>query len=265
MREKSPINYNVVVFYGIQKESIQWQELYEFALNFIESHNQKPSRMTLTGEQVKPSSKTKSFKHYNKIITALEFNGIDGFWIGAGYPENPGGDQDDCFIGFYVDCHYGKELFLYFRNELLGYDADLLKKIAVNLSCNTESQFGAAFQINQRLKDPSRYVSAILSDGDNQEMEENILNWDRAYNDKESYKTGDLRDLYPLNFISETHLQRDVFGQSLRQWIESDLVRGTLEPLNGALWTWEIPQENISDLRLQLKDTDILVCFRPYE
>lgn len=267
--KKKEIIYNVVVFYDVSSESLSWKSLYDFALKFMEKYQQKPSRMTLSGTQIKPSSKTKSFRHYNKVIQNLSFREISLFWIGAGYSENPGGDQHDCFIGFSADCHYGKEIFLYFRDEIIPYESSLMKSLAFIINKNSNSLYGTAFQLDQKEKGPMTYLAAILNPDDSHEMESSILNWDHAYNDPYSdcgtYKTGDFRDLYPLNFIGEAHLKRDVFGQTLREWIEADLARGTLEPLNETLWTWEIPQENISDLRQQLKPTDLLVCFRPYE
>jgi len=269
MTQKKETLYNVVVFYDVALEKIRWEFLYNFALNFIERQGLKPTRMALDGNKVKLSGKTKSFRHYNKIIRDLSFERVDHFWIGAGYSENPGGDQDDCDIGFSADCHYGKEVFIYFRNDVLEYNTSMLKELSGPLAKASGSLYGAAFQIDQIKKDAFGYISAILSADDCQEMENNILNWDHAYNDPYgdcgTYKTGDFRDLYPLNFIGEAHLKRDVFGQTLRQWIETDSARGTLEPLNETLWTWEIPQENISALRQQLKPTDLLICFRPYE
>jgi hypothetical protein len=265
IKNKTEDFYTGIAFYDFQEQHIQWESLYNWLLGFILKHKQKPTRMILTAPFIKPSSKTKSFNHYNKLIRSMNYKDIYSFWIGAGYPDNPGGDQTDCSIGFDIDWRHKKCLTLYFKNNISQYNYKTTKDILQYF----KPSYGIAFQMNNKEKNAYIYILSMLNPDDSEDIENDITNWKHAYNDPYgdcgTYKTGDFRNLYPLNFIGEAHLNRDVHGQTLRAWIESNPTRGTLEPLNEKLWTWEIPEDQIPVLREQLRDTDLLICFRDYE
>ena len=255
--------YSSIIFYDYTPQDVQLENLYKFALDFFEQYNQKPIRMGLHGEGVKESSKTKTFKHYHKVIQQLNFQSITDVWMGGQYPEEHDYDQNDCYIGVNLGFKNLKTLCFYFDKSVVPYDTNLFKTLAQTLEEFSQAKYGFVRQIPKH-EFPYDYAPAILNGDEPEEEKNSLLSWDRAYNDCESYKTGDLRDIYALNFIGEAHLTRTVFGQSLKQWIQSDPLHGTLNPLTKTLWVWEVDPENIPLLRQALKPTNLLVCFRPY-
>ena len=87
-----------------------------------------------------------------------------------------------------------------------------------------------------------------------------ITKWFHTYGKEKRYKLGDLRDVYPINFLSSPHLERDVYGQSLKNWILSSSDHGELKQLDETLWSWHIEEEKISSVREDLRNTGILLC-----
>jgi len=82
--------------------------------------------------------------------------------------------------------------------------------------------------------------------------------WDTAQI-METYKTGDLRDIYKLNFLSRKHLIRDAspadqhgFGTplTLEAWINSSPAHGELKQLREGFWSWYVPDEQIELVRV---------------
>jgi hypothetical protein len=59
---------------------------------------------------------------------------------------------------------------------------------------------------------------------------------------------GALRDVFPLNLLTEVHRQRVIDGAPLFNWIKQDGSRGRLEIVTPTLWAWHVPEENCVDL-----------------
>jgi hypothetical protein len=91
--------------------------------------------------------------------------------------------------------------------------------------------------------------------------EDKIACWNHQYYMPDGrYRTGHLRDIYPLNILSSIHLQEKILNQSLENWIKSSPLHGDLKPLTDKLWSWWVPQENIASITQALKDTGLIIC-----
>lgn len=69
-----------------------------------------------------------------------------------------------------------------------------------------------------------------------------------------------LRDVFPLNYLVDTHLASQVRNGSLGEWIRQDQARGTLRQLADGLWCWDVPEKNIPSVRGELEPTGLLVA-----
>jgi hypothetical protein len=54
-----------------------------------------------------------------------------------------------------------------------------------------------------------------------------------------------LRQVYRLQFLSEGHLQLNIGGTSLREWIDASAEHGLLSPLVDGIWAWSIDDESV--------------------
>jgi hypothetical protein len=86
-----------------------------------------------------------------------------------------------------------------------------------------------------------------------------IVTWSR--NKNELPKKGYLREIYPINFINENHLNHEVFPKTtLKDWIKAADHRGTLEKATDELWLWAVPDEDLEFVTKELAMSDILLC-----
>ena len=72
----------------------------------------------------------------------------------------------------------------------------------------------------------------------------------------------EFRDIYPLNFLSGGHLERNVGNMSLKEWIHCDVSRGRLTHLDNAFWVWEIDASQVCRVRNELIAEDLLIACR---
>lgn len=76
---------------------------------------------------------------------------------------------------------------------------------------------------------------------------------------KKAYLQGRLHDIYPLVILNPAQAAYDLGGITLRDWIAKG-ERGSLEPFQGDLLIWRVPEAAIESLRAALLPTGIL-CF----
>lgn len=69
-----------------------------------------------------------------------------------------------------------------------------------------------------------------------------------------------LRDIFPLNYLVDTHLALQVGNQTLGEWIQEDPSHGVLTRLAEGLWCWSVPEKTIPKIRASLAPCGFLVA-----
>lgn len=69
---------------------------------------------------------------------------------------------------------------------------------------------------------------------------------------------GVLRDVFPLNVLTQPQLDRKLGAKTLLDWIRSDRRRGTIDPLDDQRWLWEVDPGERRTVRRPLWDAGIL-------
>lgn len=69
-----------------------------------------------------------------------------------------------------------------------------------------------------------------------------------------------LRDVFPLNYLVDSHLALIVGSSSLGEWIGHDPSRGTLGQLADGLWCWAVDETAIPAVRRSLEPRGLLVA-----
>jgi hypothetical protein len=81
-----------------------------------------------------------------------------------------------------------------------------------------------------------------------------ISTWGYSGMPERVYEAGLLRDVYPLNALSPSHLAKSVAGMPLRSWIEeANGKRGTLKSTTRDRWIWDLRGRELETLRAQLR------------
>lgn len=81
---------------------------------------------------------------------------------------------------------------------------------------------------------------------------------------EEVYKSGLLRNVYEINFLSEPHLRRQVDGSTLREWITNDPSRGTLNAMSEGIVMWKVQDSFLSTVRHDLRDAGCIFDWRKF-
>ncbi|HWL07899.1 MAG TPA: hypothetical protein VNQ76_05825 [Planctomicrobium sp.] len=78
------------------------------------------------------------------------------------------------------------------------------------------------------------------------------------------YTNGIIRDVYPINYLSEFHLKTQIDEQTLHSWISSESSRGTLEAVNKRIFSWKVSPPKIPQVRERLWASGIIFNWRSY-
>jgi hypothetical protein len=93
------------------------------------------------------------------------------------------------------------------------------------------------------------------------DIRKRISSWHWHDNKQKICEQGFLREIYPLNFINENHLDHEIFPKTtLKDWIKAADHRGTLEKATDELWLWAVPDEDLEFVTKELAMSDILLC-----
>ena len=136
----------------------------------------------------------------------------------------------------------------------------VIGKIILDLVKLTDARYGYVFQreFSKIVGYEYGVISGLKYDHPEREF---IDKWGKDYYPGGSYKTGDMRDIYPINILSSAHINRQIFvNQSLEQWINDCKRRGRLEKVCDDLWLWHVSEEQISPVREALRETRLLLC-----
>lgn len=141
-------------------------------------------------------------------------------------------------------------------------DSELLK-IALDMAQFCRPVYG--YRCDRRMTDgPIYYPFGIIAGLDRKDEErEQISRWRRRRETSgpPTYLTNLFRDVYPVNFLSPTHLQRQIGDTTLREWIAAHPRRGTLSENNDAsLIVWRIPERSRPQVRKALATSGLLIA-----
>lgn len=71
---------------------------------------------------------------------------------------------------------------------------------------------------------------------------------------------GKMRDVYPINYLTDKHMNRTVWNRRLKDWIGEDPRRGSLAAIGDECWVWRVAERNLGAVRKSLSGSGILLC-----
>jgi hypothetical protein len=93
------------------------------------------------------------------------------------------------------------------------------------------------------------------------DIQKRIGSWFNDNYQNKACDSGYLREIYPINFINDAHLNHEIFPKTtLKNWIESADHHGILTKVTDELYAWIIPDEDLESITKELAPTDILLC-----
>lgn len=247
---------NCIALHDLDGSTKDLKEFLDYIFHFFRKHGIEPTRMSS-----QKTDKTVSIRMGIKQWKDMDYKGVKDMVVYA-TPAHHNSDMFDSIFISSTDFTTGKTTVLCFDDQILGFKDEIIHILVRDLSTLLSAHYGYGYQ-RRFAQGPTFYAFGAI--GGNEEIsdheEHQIMCWNNTYRMPDGiYTLGDLRDIYPYNFLSTPHLERDIFGQPLRQWIESDSSRGKLTPLTDTLWSWHVTPDQISPVRNALVPTGIILC-----
>lgn len=156
--------------------------------------------------------------------------------------------------------------YICFDEEIISFSYDVLEKLLADLCQFCSPHYAIGFEREMKYG-PGAYSVGIshglklaYENAEHGKEDDRIHEWMKAYRISKTYKTGDLRDIYRFNVLSQAHMVRFIGGQRFEEWIQGSANRGTLKKISDTLWTWWVEPENISSVREALAPTGMILC-----
>jgi hypothetical protein len=153
------------------------------------------------------------------------------------------------------------------RAPVTTLDDEAVTKLITSCVYNLRPAYGIGFHRNHD-QGPLYYAGGLyygpIPADDEEDEALTICRWGDLAVVKEVYKEGILRDVYPHNYLSEPQLNARIGKKSLKDWIWSDLSRGTLTALDDRMMLWNVPTRQIPSIRKQLWSAEIIFDWKKY-
>jgi len=149
---------------------------------------------------------------------------------------------------------------------LAGLDLDYFEPLLDHLAKNVQLKYGIGF-FRAFNFGPALYVDGMVA-GYGYTKEDHVHTdrigaWFRERINQRRHLSGYLRDVYPLNVLSEKHLSALVGGIQLADWIRGADGRGTLRELADGAWLWRLPMTQVDAVRQNLERAGLLIAYLP--
>jgi hypothetical protein len=153
------------------------------------------------------------------------------------------------------------------HSAVLTLESDELCSISQQLIEHLAPEYGIGYRRPHRLG-PAFYAMGIveglgLSDEEDEEALA-ISNWNSPGMDEHVYREGILRDVYPWNFLNESHLKHPVEGKPLAKWIGSNPARGKLIAFPRGLVLWQLEESQLTKVRRSLDAAGMIFDWRQH-
>lgn len=157
--------------------------------------------------------------------------------------------------------------YLCFDEEIVPFSGEILEQLLTDLCQFYSPKYGIGFK-RERKYGPDYYARG-MSHGlklayehpEHGKEDDRIFCWQKAYHRKSgTYQSGDLRDIYPFNVISQPHLNRIINGHRFQDWVLTSVGRGQLTQISETVWTWWLEPEQIPPVRDALAPSGMILC-----
>jgi hypothetical protein len=207
-----------------------------------------------------------TYKGGKKKLEKYNFTELEEITLVALHDKN---DYDSNFIIYTflsIDLeHYKKSLMnICIDDKIISLDQEKIENLVGSLQALSKAKYG--YYYYRHLKnDPISYSTGMGATRHrciDQEDERLCEKWnDASRMNRGSYVTGNLRDIYKLNFLSSEHLNWQISNnQTLHQWINSDPSYGKLTELNPGFWSWYVEEGLIARVRQALLPSGMIIC-----
>ena len=245
---------NSIALHDFERKIINVKAMIEYISNLFIQYGVTPTRMGITSPLNK-SKKMNSYQHELKKLQSIPDEEIVAIQLDAIADDG----ATKLFYFLYDRDDHGtcvltldSQLFSHNEEKWIGIANAMIHFIAPHYAYTYQREFK---------KGPHCYPWGVICGIPfNDPEEEKIDQWGKKYRYQE-YQTGDLRDIYPMNLITDVHLDRTVSAHTtLGEFIASDPIHGRLEPLSDGRFAWWVMDEHIEQVREALRPSGMIIA-----
>ncbi|MDP3371280.1 MAG: hypothetical protein Q8S21_00055 [Candidatus Paracaedibacteraceae bacterium] len=252
---------NAIALHDFSIENYDHKGWVNYCVQLMNQYGLIPTRMGISAPSIK-SEKMKTYIREVKTLDKIDTNSVTSISLQATIHASDDSWKDYLFHCGLSYCHEKKVSFvLVFCDDIHHTLKNEINEIAKNLSQYFKPKYGYYYQ-RMRSKGPHCYATGTVMNLEREDEESTKIDtWGKKFRINNNYKTGDLRDIYPMNLLVNEHLNRNVLnGKTLKDFIISDQRHGALEPLDEQRFAWWVENENIPLVRESLRSSGIIIA-----
>jgi hypothetical protein len=256
----------VIAFYGISPEQPALKDFYHQVTTWFTELKCPPDKLSVHGSGF--SGKPVSFSRVNTKLQREGFFNVKGFSVFSLLPDAKIPMNDYSATATYENDPESLYALVCTKSSLANLSDKLMLPIAQNIIHALKPVYGIGYN-RERKFGPSLYAIGIGYGGEplSGEAYEQALHrarWGDLGMIRQVYREGIIRDVYPWNFLTESHLEAKINNIPLQDWIQQDEQRGHLKLLSDGVWLWEVPEANILTVRSTLWNAGIIFNWKNY-
>jgi hypothetical protein len=233
----------------------------QYCVEIMNNYGLTPTRMGISAPSIK-SDQMRTYIREVKKLDKIDTNSITSISLQATIHASDDSWKDDIFqCDFSNSIRREASFVLTCCDDVHHLLKNEINNITKKLSEYFKPEYGYHYKREYK-KGPTCYPHGIIMGLERGEKErENINLWNAKFKINNDYNTGDLRDIYPMNLIVKEHLNREVSPKTtFHQFITSNPLHGTLEPLDEQRFAWWVENENIPLVRDCLRPSGIIIA-----
>lgn len=249
-----------MAFHDFSSTNIKIKDFVSYIVGLFNEYGLEPTRMGITA----PTNKSKSMNTYAREIKKLQTTPEEE--IIAISLDATSCKSNERIFSLYFDKENLGQCVLALDNQFFSFDVQKVNVIFQKIIEFLFPNYGYSYQ-REFKKGPIWYpcgvlvgISSLPSFKDYSPEAELIDIWGKKYSNG-TYKTGDLRDVYPINLLVDKHLTREISPDAtFEQFIDSDKRHGTLEKIADEHYIWAVEEENIPFIREALRPSGMIIA-----
>lgn len=272
--EAGPYAYTIA-FHDFKIKEIRIREVFDYIVSLFREFNVEPTRMGVTS----PLDKSKTMNTFIRERKKLEKYPADAIMSICLDAQSYGDLQSlkNDLIGVYFNRSNLGHCVLVFDAQFFSFEKEKTKEICLKIISFLSPQYAYMFK-REFKKGPEFYPSGVLCGisglkgmKDYSPEAEFLTQWSHKLDQKnpDAYKTGDLRDIYPVQLLKTHHLRRTVLKDiSLKEFIQRSPSHGLLYLISDELTTpeeeryylWYVEESEIDQIREKLRPSGVLIA-----
>ncbi len=256
------ITTSAIALHDFRKRNFDHKEWIAYCVELMSQYGLVSTHMGISAPSLK-SEKMNAFEREFKKLDKVVNHSITSICIQAtmhGLNENHETDLFSC--NFDIDPKQNRTTFvLTISDSVHVLVEDEINQITTKLCDFFNPGYGYYYQ-RPAIHAPRWYACGVAVGLETDDLERTMIDaWGAKFRTSNEYKTGDLRDIYQVNLVMETHLNREAMpGVTLRSFIESDPFHGLLSVVDDQRIVWWIEVQNIAQVRDALRPSGIIVA-----